>query len=97
MLLDGEGRPALVIGTRGGRRMLSTTASVVARWALHGQRRETAVPANRFLTDGRRRLERPQLADAVRVLGYPGRIADGAKRAGLAAVLALGSTGRPGR
>jgi gamma-glutamyltranspeptidase/glutathione hydrolase len=90
MVLDGEGRPVLVVGTPGGRQIPSTTASVVARWALHGQPLETAVPAGRFiLSDGRLRLERPELADPVRALGYPVEVADGAERAGFGSVQAL--------
>jgi gamma-glutamyltranspeptidase/glutathione hydrolase len=90
MLLDGEGRPVLVIGTPGGRQIPSTTASVVTRWALHGQPLETAIPAGRFiLTDGELRLETPQLADGTRALGYDVVVSDEASLANYGSVQAL--------
>lgn len=90
MLLDGAGRPVLVIGTPGGRQIPSTTASVITRWALHGQPLETAVPAGRFiLTDGELRLESPELAEGTRALGYEVVVADAASRANYGSVQAL--------
>ncbi|MFI6428431.1 gamma-glutamyltransferase [Promicromonospora sp. NPDC050880] len=90
MLLDGAGRPVLVIGTPGGRQIPSTTASVVTRWALHGQPLESAIPAGRFiLTDGELRLENPQLAEATRTMGYDVVVADEASRANYGSVQAL--------
>lgn len=90
MLLDAQQRPVLVIGTPGGRQIPSTTASVVTRWALHGQPLETAVPAGRFiLTDGELRLENPELAEGTRALGYDVVVADEASRANYGSVQAL--------
>lgn len=90
MLLDAQQRPALVIGTPGGRQIPSTTASVVIRWALHGQPLKTAVPAGRFiLTDGELRLETPQLAEGTRALGYDVVVSDEAYRASYGSVQAL--------
>jgi gamma-glutamyltranspeptidase/glutathione hydrolase len=90
MLLDGQQRPVLVIGTPGGRQIPSTTANVVTRWALHGQPLETAVPAGRFiLTDGELRLEDPQLAEETRAMGYDVVVTDEASRANYGSVQAL--------
>ncbi|WP_460888374.1 gamma-glutamyltransferase [Promicromonospora xylanilytica] len=90
MLLDAQQRPVLVIGTPGGRQIPSTTASVITRWALHGQPLKTAIPAGRFiLTDGELRLETPQLADGTRALGYDVVVADEASQANYGSVQAL--------
>ncbi|MEU4365155.1 gamma-glutamyltransferase [Promicromonospora sp. NPDC023987] len=90
MLLDAQQRPVLVIGTPGGRQIPSTTASVITRWALHGQPLKTAIPAGRFiLTDGELRLETPRLADGTRALGYDVVVADEASQANYGSVQAL--------
>lgn len=90
MLLDAQQRPVLVIGTPGGRQIPSTTASVITRWALHGQPLKTAIPAGRFiLTDGELRLETPQLADGSRALGYDVVVSDEASQANYGSVQAL--------
>lgn len=82
MLLDAEGRPALVVGTPGGRQIPNTTAQVVMLWALHGQTLEEAVPADRFnLTGDRFRLESPRLQDELRARGYEVQVAGPEQRA----------------
>jgi gamma-glutamyltranspeptidase / glutathione hydrolase len=64
VVLDEEGRPVLVLGTPGGERIPSVLATVIARWALHGQPLEDAVAAPRFHLDGGRLLTEP-LPEAV--------------------------------
>ena len=98
MLLDAQQRPVLVLGTPGGRQIPSTIASVVARWALHGQPLETAVRADRFyLSDGELRLETPQLADAMGGLGYDVVVTDEASRSSYGSVQALAINWDTGR
>ncbi|WP_369375152.1 gamma-glutamyltransferase [Promicromonospora sp. Populi] len=92
MLLDDQGRPVLVLGTPGGRQIPNTIANVVARWALHGQSLETAVPSGRFLlTGGELQLELPQLADELGAMGYTVDVSgdDTASRAAYGSVQAL--------
>ncbi|MFX0538524.1 gamma-glutamyltransferase [Ornithinimicrobium sp. Y1847] len=75
MLLDGQGRPALIVGTPGGRQIPNTTANVVTRWALHGQTLDEAVPAERFiLTQGILWLESGRLLDQLIARGYDARV-----------------------
>lgn len=90
MLLDERQRPVLVLGTPGGQQIPSTIANVVARWALHGQPLETAVRSGRFyLTGGELRLETPQLAGAMRGMGYDVVVTDEAARPSYGSVQAL--------
>jgi len=90
MLLDGQRRPVLVIGTPGGRQIPNVTASVVMRWALHGQPLAAAVPGERFvLTSGVLRLEAPRLADELAGLGWNVRVNPEGDRARFGSVQAL--------
>ncbi|UFU03002.1 gamma-glutamyltransferase [Ruania suaedae] len=52
VVLDAEGRPVLGIGSPGGRQIPNILATVITRWALHGQSLEEAVAAPRFILDG---------------------------------------------
>lgn len=72
MMLDGEGRPALVVGSPGGRQIPSSLATVISYWALHDRSVEESILAARtqLLPNGTLRVERQELADALRGLGY---------------------------
>lgn len=97
MVLDGDGRPALVIGAPGGSQIPNTTASVVLRWALLGQSLDSAVPAPRFkLDNGLMRLESDTHVKALRKLGYRTRVMPASYRASWGSVqaLAIDWTGR---
>ena len=90
MVLDAQGRPALVIGAPGGSQIPNTTASVVLRWALHGEPLDTAVPAPRFkLDNGRMRLELSKHAAALAKLGYRTVVMPRSYRASWGSVQAL--------
>ncbi|WP_225752603.1 gamma-glutamyltransferase [Actinotalea sp. Marseille-Q4924] len=90
MLLDGQDRPALVIGTPGGGQIPNTTAQVVSLWALHGQDLEEAVPAERFmLTGGQMRLESDRLRAELEARGYAVRVTPPGSRASYGSVQAL--------
>ena len=90
MLLDGQDRPVLVIGTPGGRQIPNTTAQVITLWALHGQDLEQAVPAERFmLTDGQMRLESDRLRADLTARGYKVRVTLPEYRANYGSVQAL--------
>jgi gamma-glutamyltranspeptidase/glutathione hydrolase len=90
MLLDDERRPVLVIGTPGGRQIPNVTASVVTRWALHGEDLATAVPADRFvLTSGVLSIETPRLADELTSLGWDVRVTPEPNRVRFGSVQAL--------
>lgn len=90
MVLDGERRPVLVIGTPGGRQIPNVTASVVTRWALHGQDLATAVPADRFvLTSDVLSIETPRLADELTALGWNVRVTPEYNRIRFGSVQAL--------
>lgn len=90
MVLDGDGRPALVTGAPGGSQIPNTTASVVLRWALLGQALEVAVPAPRFkLDNGLMRLESDEHVSALTRLGYRTRVMPKAYRASWGSVQAL--------
>lgn len=51
MVMDGEGRPVLGIGTPGGANILNILANAFIRWGLMGQPLEEAVAAPRFRFD----------------------------------------------
>lgn len=90
MVLDADGRPALVIGAPGGSQIPNTTASVVLRWALLGQGLDEAVPAPRFkLDNGLMRLESARHAAALQKLGYRIRVMPKGYRASWGSVQAL--------
>lgn len=90
MVLGSDGRPALVIGAPGGSQIPNTTASVVLRWALLGQRLEAAVPAPRFkLDNGLMRLESAEHVAALQKLGYRTRVMPPSFRASWGSVQAL--------
>ena len=78
MVLDGEGRPVLGLGTPGGANILSILGNTLSRWALHGQSLEDAVAAPRFRLDsasGSLLVEQALLddpvADQLPELGWP--------------------------
>lgn len=90
MVLDGQGRPVLVIGTPGGRQIPSTTANVVTRWALHDQDLDVAIPAERFiLTNGILWLESDRLVPEMTSRGYDARAMPPASIPNLGSVQAL--------
>lgn len=90
MLLDEHDRPVLVVGTPGGRQIPNTTATVVTRWALHGQGLEQAITAERFhLTGGELRLESDRLRAELAALGYTVRVTGPAARPNYGSVQAL--------
>lgn len=90
MLVDGDGRPALVIGAPGGDQIPNTTATVVLRWVLLGQALDEAVPAPRFkLDNGLMRLESSRHVPALRELGYRTRVMPASYRASWGSVQAL--------
>ncbi|MGF1645904.1 MAG: gamma-glutamyltransferase [Kineosporiaceae bacterium] len=90
MLLDDQRRPVLVIGTPGGRQIPNVTASVVTRWALHGQGLEAAVPGERFvLTSDVLSLETPRLAQELTALGWNVRVTPEPDRVRFGSVQAL--------
>ena len=64
VVLDDQDRPVLVVGSPGGRRIPNIQATVIARWALHGQPLQEAVDAPRFhLEDDQLQVE--QLPERV--------------------------------
>ena len=78
MVLDGEGRPVLGLGTPGGANILSILGNTLSRWALQGQSLEDAVAAPRFRLDsasGSLLVEQALLddpvADQLPELGWP--------------------------
>jgi len=90
MVLDAQGRPVLVIGAPGGSQIPNTTASVVLRWALHGEPLERAVPAPRFkLDNGLLRLESSTHAAVLTKLGYRTVVMPRSYRASWGSVQAL--------
>jgi gamma-glutamyltranspeptidase / glutathione hydrolase len=74
LVLDDEGRPVLGIGSPGGRRILTIEASILVRWALHGQSLEDAVTAPRVHLEGDtlqfERLPDDPIASDLRGRGY---------------------------
>lgn len=90
MVLDARNRPVLVIGAPGGSQIPNTTASVVLRWALHGEPLERAVPAPRFkLDNGLLRLESGEHVKALTRLGYRTQVMPRSYRASWGSVQAL--------
>ena len=90
MLLDGEGRPVLVIGTPGGQQIPNTIAAVVLRRLLHGETLEDMVAAPRFIyTGGELVLETDENAGALREMGYAVRVVDPALRSDFGSINAL--------
>lgn len=90
MLLDKQGRPALIIGSPGGRQIPNSLAAVITRWALQGQSLDEAIPAERFLLDqGVLRLETEALASEMRSRGYTVEVAPEATRYLFGSVQAL--------
>ncbi len=53
IVVDGEGRPVLGIGSPAGERIPMILTNVLTRWALYGQDLQTAVDAPRFHAAGR--------------------------------------------
>ena len=101
MVLDADGRPALVIGAPGGSQIPNTTASVVLRWnAFRGGADQAALAEARALTDELRatrdlatqqvRLEVQRALETLEVaessLGTARKVADAAGAAGYAMV-----------
>lgn len=76
MVLDGEGRPVLGIGTPGGERIPNVLTQVLTRWALHGQPLEEAVAAPRYHLEGSALQVEQQLGGEVtgelQARGYTG-------------------------
>lgn len=72
LLLDEQGRPALVIGAPGGRQIPNALATVILLWALHGESLQTAVLEPRFqlLANGRLKLESDAAEAELERLGY---------------------------
>ncbi|GIG28104.1 gamma-glutamyltransferase [Cellulomonas marina] len=90
MLLDDRGRPALVIGTPGGRQIPNTTAQVIMLWALQRVSLDDAVRTDRFiLADGVLRLESERLRTEMTALGYPVRVHPSDARADWGSIQAL--------
>lgn len=90
MVLDGQGRPALVIGAPGGSQIPNTTATVVLRWALHGEPLDIAIPAPRFKLDGQvLRLESRRHEPALQEMGYQTQVMPRSYRASWGSVQAL--------
>ncbi|GGK70823.1 gamma-glutamyltranspeptidase [Ornithinimicrobium pekingense] len=90
MLLDGEGRPVLVIGTPGGQQIPNTIAAVVLRRLLHDEPLEDLVAAPRFIyTGGELVLETDDNAAELREMGYAVRVVDPALRSDFGSVNAL--------
>lgn len=52
VVLDGDGRPVLGLGSPGGKRIPKTLAHVIVRWGAHGESLEEAVQAPRFHLEG---------------------------------------------
>ncbi|GAA4288755.1 gamma-glutamyltransferase [Georgenia daeguensis] len=52
VVVDGEGRPVLGIGSPGGRQIPNVLANVLTRWGLHDQPLADAVASPRFILEG---------------------------------------------
>ncbi len=90
MLLDGQGRPVLVIGTPGGQQIPNTIAAVVLRWLLHGEELAPAIQASRFIyTGGELVLETDEHASELRDMGYAVHVVEPALRSDFGSVNAL--------
>lgn len=74
MVLDGDGRPVLGIGSPGGRRIPNILTQVMVRWALHDEPLDAAVEAQRFHLEGNglefEALPPAEVADDLRGRGY---------------------------
>lgn len=66
LVLDGQNRPVLGLGTPGGANILNILANTLSRWALQGQTLEQAVAAPRFRLDpaSGTLLVEPEMMDA---------------------------------
>ncbi|MFC7404949.1 gamma-glutamyltransferase family protein [Georgenia alba] len=60
VVLDGQGRPVLGIGSPGGHQIPNILSNVILRWSLHGQSLEEAVASPRFILDGTLLTTEPQ-------------------------------------
>lgn len=91
MVLDDEGRVALVVGSPGGRQIPNTLASVITLWGLHGLPLDQAVSAPRFqlLGNGALQLESDAAAGALRAAGYPVQVVTTSGLYGSAQALAV--------
>ncbi|WP_380169602.1 gamma-glutamyltransferase [Jannaschia sp. R86511] len=90
MLLDDRSRPVLVLGTPGGQQIPNVIASVVTRWALHGEDLADVVPADRFFyDDGVLSLESSDLTDPLAALGWTVEVLPGSARTRFGSVQAL--------
>ncbi|MGC5614976.1 gamma-glutamyltransferase family protein [Georgenia sp. Z1491] len=80
VVVDGEDRPVLAIGTPGGRRIPNILTGVVARWVLHDQSLEEAVAAPRAHAEGQilqmEAAPDAATADALAGLGYSIEVPD---------------------
>ncbi|MPZ87064.1 MAG: hypothetical protein GEU81_03120 [Nitriliruptorales bacterium] len=74
LIIDGEGRPVLGLGTPGGRRIPTGLAQVLLRWAFQGEPLADAVEAPRFHIEGTElqfeQLPPAEVADDLRRRGY---------------------------
>lgn len=78
LVRDDDGRPVLVLGSPGGRRIPNILAQVLMRWAVHGQPLAEAVQAPRFHLEGTtlefEELPPAEVADDLRGRGYTGPV-----------------------
>lgn len=90
MLLDDQHRPVLVLGTPGGQQIPNVIASVVTRWALHGEDLTEIIPADRFFYDeGVLSLESSDLTEPLSELGWDVRVLPESDRTRFGSVQAL--------
>lgn len=90
ILLDDESRPVLVLGTPGGQQIPNIVASVVTRWALHGEGLDEVVPADRFFYgDGVLNMESSELTDPLTELGWTVQVLPESDRTRFGSVQAL--------
>jgi len=73
IVVDGEGRPVLGIGSPAGERIPMILTNVLTRWGLYGQDLQTAVDAPRFHAAGRALdMERKPSSDGLKTLKQMG-------------------------
>ena len=74
IVVDGEGRPVLGIGSPAGERIPMILANVMTRWGLYGEDLRTAVDAPRFHAAGRaldmERKPGPKGLETLEQMGY---------------------------
>lgn len=80
VLVDGESRPVLALGSPGGDRIVTVLAQVIARWALHGQSLADAVAAGRVHPEGSllrvESMPSEDVAAELRARGFSFRVVD---------------------